>query len=218
LSHIDKNGRNWNVLAKTVEQSIMELFLLKNGYMADCLHASPDDPAKKGFPDDSLRPNQLLAITMGAVSDMTTCRAILDACQSLLAPGAIRSLADAPINYSLEIIHNGNVIGDPHYPYRGRYSGDEDTGRKPAYHNGTAWTWLYPSYCEAYAKIYGKNGIAAARSLLMGSLEIIRDGCIGHFPEILDGDYPHHQRGCDAQAWGLSEWLRVWKLLNNSNL
>lgn len=218
LSHIDKNGYNWDVWAKTVEQSIMELFLLKNGYMADCLHAPPDDPAKKGLPDDSLRPNQLLAITMGAVSDMTTCRDILDACQSLLVPGAIRSLADAPINYSLEIIYNGNVIGDPHYPYRGHYGGDEDTGRKPAYHNGTAWTWLYPSYCEAYAKIYGKNGIATARSLLMGSLKIIRDGCIGHFPEILDGDYPHHQRGCDAQAWGLSEWLRVWKLLNNSNL
>jgi len=26
----------------------------------------------------------------------------------------------------------------------------------------------------------------------------------------LDGDFPHTPRGCDAQAWGASELLRVW--------
>ena len=35
-------------------------------------------------------------------------------------------------------------------------------------------------------------------------------------PEILDGDAPHRRRGCDAQAWGVTEALRVWKLLNGS--
>ena len=30
----------------------------------------------------------------------------------------------------------------------------------------------------------------------------------------LDGDAPHTGRGCDAQAWGLSEYYRVWKLLH----
>ena len=29
-----------------------------------------------------------------------------------------------------------------------------------------------------------------------------------------DGDAPHTQRGCDAQAWGVTEALRVWKLLS----
>ncbi|MGD9249337.1 MAG: amylo-alpha-1,6-glucosidase [Desulfobacteraceae bacterium] len=33
---------------------------------------------------------------------------------------------------------------------------------------------------------------------------------MGHVPEILDGDAPHAQGGCDAQAWGVSELLRVW--------
>jgi glycogen debranching enzyme len=33
-------------------------------------------------------------------------------------------------------------------------------------------------------------------------------------PEILDGDFPHKQRGCDAQAWGASEIVRVWKLFD----
>jgi glycogen debranching enzyme len=39
------------------------------------------------------------------------------------------------------------------------------------------------------------------------------EGCAGHPPEIVDGDAPHAQRGCDAQAWGATEALRVWKLL-----
>ncbi|MGZ4975360.1 MAG: amylo-alpha-1,6-glucosidase, partial [Limisphaerales bacterium] len=34
-------------------------------------------------------------------------------------------------------------------------------------------------------------------------------------PEILDGDAPHTERGCDAQAWGVLEALRVWKQLNS---
>jgi glycogen debranching enzyme len=29
----------------------------------------------------------------------------------------------------------------------------------------------------------------------------------------VDGDAPHAQRGCDAQAWSVTEALRVWKLL-----
>ena len=42
-------------------------------------------------------------------------------------------------------------------------------------------------------------------------------GCLGQLPEILDGDAPHHPRGCDAQAWSVSEALRVWKLLETAN-
>ena len=47
---------------------------------------------------------------------------------------------------------------------------------------------------------------------VFGSL--LHAGCIGHLPEVLDGDAPHTQRGCDAQAWSVSEAYRVWKLLN----
>jgi len=46
--------------------------------------------------------------------------------------------------------------------------------------------------------------------------QLLREGCLGQIPEILDGDAPHAQRGCDAQAWGVTEALRVWKLLNKS--
>jgi len=216
---VDSKGhQDWESLAALVKKSIIELFSLTDGTLADCIHAKEGDPAIKGIPDDALRPNQLFAITLGAVSDTKTGKAMLDACQSLLVPGAIRSLADAPIKYPLEILHNGNLINTPHYPYKGHYTGDEDSSRKPAYHNGSAWTWQFPSYCEAYAIVYGSNGISTARSMLTSSLDLIQQGCIGHFPEILDGDYPHSQRGCDAQAWGLSEWLRVWDLLKSKSM
>jgi len=125
-------------------------------------------------------------------------------------PGAIRSLADRPVQRGIEIYHHNKLINDPHRPYQGRYEGDEDSRRKPAYHNGTAWTWLYPSFCEAWAMTYGEKSSKTALSWLTGSVRLIEHGCLGHIPEILDGDYPHAARGCDAQAWGASELLRVW--------
>jgi glycogen debranching enzyme len=60
---------------------------------------------------------------------------------------------------------------------------------------------------------YGDKGKAAALALLGSSTQLINQGCAGHVPEIVDGDYPHAPRGCDAQAWGVSELLRVWELL-----
>jgi glycogen debranching enzyme len=135
---------------------------------------------------------------------------ILTACQELLVPGAIRSLADRQVNHPLPIQKDGRLLNDPHHPYQGRYLGDEDSARKPAYHNGTAWTWVFPAYCEAWAALYGKSGKQTARAWLSSSIRLINSGCVGQMPEITDGDAPHRQRGCDAQAWGVSELLRVW--------
>jgi hypothetical protein len=191
----------------------MELFVLDAGYLSDCLHAEPGQNARQAAADDALRPNQLLALTLGAVTDETLGRSILEACRTLLVPGAIRSLADRPVKVPIRIEHEGRLLNDPVHPYQGRYRGDEDTSRKPAYHNGTAWTWMYPLFSEAWARVYGHGGKETARALLAASLEPAAQGCAGHLPEIIDGDYPHTPRGCDAQAWGLSELVRVRALL-----
>jgi predicted glycogen debranching enzyme len=215
LSHHDlpEKAGKWRELAEKVRRSVMALFVLpEEGYLSDCLHALPGTPAHLAEKDDALRPNQLLAITLGLIDEPDICSAMLAACQSLLVPGAIRSLADRSVKRPLEIRHNEQLINDPHSPYQGRYTGDEDTRRKPAYHNGTAWTWQFPSYCEAWLMRYGDEGKATARALLYSSLDLIRTGCLGQIPEILDGNFPHTPRGCDAQAWGVSELLRVWLL------
>jgi len=212
LSRIDstQTGNQWKSMAKKVQSSILDLFVLKKGWLSDCLHASPGEPAAKAEPDDALRPNQLFAVTLGAVTDTATCRKIVTACEELLVPGAIRSLADRPVTRPLPVIHNGEVINDPHHPYQGKYFGNEERSRKPAYHNGTAWTWVLPTFCEAWVKTYGEPGKEAALAWLSSGLRLTSKGCVGHLPEILDGDFPHTERGCDAQAWGVSEHLRVW--------
>ena len=205
---------SWPARARQVQSAINTLFPLDNSpYLADCLLAPPGTPAADATPDDALRPNQLLAITLGAVTDRTRCEQILAACEALLVPGAIRSLADAPVTVPLPVRRDGTLLNDPRYPYWGQYRGDEDTRRKPAYHNGTAWTWPFPSYPEALVMTYGDSAIRTARALL-GSSEAVRNaGCLGHIPEVLDGNTPHAQRGCGAQAWGASELHRVVALL-----
>ena len=50
---------------------------------------------------------------------------------------------------------------------------------------------------------------------LGSGVRLLSRGCLGHIPEILDGDFPHTARGCDAQAWGVSELLRVWLKLES---
>ena len=216
LSRSDPIGsqQHWRGLAEQVRNSLATLYFSKeNGYFADCLHGSRGTPARKATPDDALRPNQLFAITMEAVIDKQTGSDALSACEQLLVPGGLRSLADKPVGFPLAIVHQGRPLNDPHRPYWGAYRGDEDTRRKPAYHNGTAWSWLLPTYCEAWVQVYGESGKPAARALLGSLVQLMNQGCIGHLPEILDGDYPHRPRGCDAQAWGASELLRVWRML-----
>jgi starch synthase (maltosyl-transferring) len=212
LAEIDGAGQEkWRTLAGRVSTHIKKLFWRPDrGYLVDCRHAPPGQGASQAAADDALRPNQLLAVTLGAVTEQTLCRQILKACQSLLVPGAIRSLADRPVATPITIRHEGRLLNTPTMPYWGHYTGDEDTQRKPAYHNGTAWTWLFPSYCEAWADTYGRAGVPAAKAWLASGIGLINDRCVGHVPEIVDGDAPHTQRGCDAQAWGASELLRVW--------
>jgi len=212
LSRIDAGNGSWPDLATRVQTSIYNLFWEPaRGFLADCLHAPAGQSAAQAAPDDALRPNQLLAITLGAIDNRKVCASILKYCMDLLVPGAIRSLADRPVNFPLKIYQDGKLLNDPERPYRGVYAGDENTRRKPAYHNGTAWTWLFPSFCEAWLDCYGVSEKATARAWLSSSILLIDRGCIGQTPEILDGDAPHAQRGCDAQAWGVSELLRVWK-------
>jgi glycogen debranching enzyme len=128
----------------------------------------------------------------------------------------VRSLAPLPVSVPLELrAADGRILGDPLHPYRGIYSGDEDTSRKPAYHNGTAWTWPFPSLCEALVMAWERSpaAVIAARALLGSTDLLLHGGCVGQLPEILDGDAPHRQKGCDAQAWSATETLRVWRIL-----
>jgi starch synthase (maltosyl-transferring) len=158
----------------------------------------------------------LFLVSLGIISGERARRCVLSARRYLVVPGALRSLA--PLSVKLPLANYGNggqLLNDPAAPYWGHYEGDEDTRRKPAYHNGTAWTWTFPIFCEALARAweFSSASVAAARAYLGTMDELMDRGCLGQLPEIVDGDAPHTQRGCDAQAWSATEAFRVWKLL-----
>jgi glycogen debranching enzyme len=55
-------------------------------------------------------------------------------------------------------------------------------------------------------------------ALLNSSIGLFENKCLGHIPEILDGDLPHSSKGCHAQSWGSSEFFRILKFLEKINL
>lgn len=218
LSRIaQKEAQRWNDLAEQAQASLQTRFWLEDrGYLADLLIARPGQAAAAALVDNSLRSNCLLAVSLGLVSGEAARRCVLAAVRHLVVPGGLRALAPLPVLPPLPI-HGaqGQLLNNPPEPYWGRYEGDEDTRRKPAYHNGTAWTWTFPTLCEALALAWdcSPEAVATAKAYLGSMDRLLMEGCLGQIPEILDGDAPHTQRGCDAQAWGATEALRVWKFL-----
>lgn len=214
------NDYDYQGLHAAVDDAIQRFYVRADGQgLADCLHAkSPSCRAADSVADDHCRPNQLLALTLADILPEQIQRQVVNSCWKLLVPGAIRTLADIKVDYELPLYSaDGTLLNDPQRPYRGYYGGDEDTSRKPAYHNGTAWTWLFPSFCEALAKAYGQQVRNMALDLLGSTAELFNDGCVGHLPEILDGDAPHRQKGCGAQAWAATEVARVAALLSEDD-
>jgi predicted glycogen debranching enzyme len=206
----------WSALAAKAAASLDLFWDDQQGHYHDLLAAAPFVPAQEAQADGLLRPNQVFLVSLGLVEGRRAQRTVAAVERFLLVPGALRTLANLPAPTPLPVLAgDGRLLNDPLHPYWGRYEGDEDTRRKPAYHNGTAWVWLLPSFCEGLVRAWNfqPEAMAAARAYL-GSLDgLLAEGCVGHLPEILDGDAPHAQRGCDAQAWSATEGLRVWLML-----
>ena len=214
---LPSTGESWETLANRAQESFLNLFWLeKQGWLSDVLLGPAGTPAAQAVPDTALRSNGLFAVSFGILSGKRACQCVAAATRHLLVPGALRSLAPLPVSPPLPIYApDGRLLNNPHEPYWGRYEGAEDTRRKPAYHNGTAWSWTLPTFCEALARAWDFSPCArrAARAYLGSIAPLLDCGCLGQLPEILDGDAPHQPRGCDAQAWSVTEALRVWKML-----
>lgn len=204
----------WKSVEEKARGSFARFFFRRTGKgLCDCLHCNDFAPAVSAEPDDACRPNQLLAVTLRAVTDKATLRSVIQACSKLLTPAGIRSLDDAPVEYPQPVVDHGVALNDPHAPYQGYYTGSEDSKRKPAYHNGTSWAWQMPFFCEAEYLCFGEAAKEAALAQLSSAMLEMTNGCIGFLPEIYDGDAPHAPKGCLAQAWSMTEFYRVWKIL-----
>ena len=84
--------------------------------------------------------------------------------------------------------------------------------RDMSYHQGTVWPFPLGAYYLAYLKVhnYSKEAILKVTDELSYFEECLREGCVGQIAEIYDGLYPNESRGCFAQAWSVSEILRVF--------
>jgi predicted glycogen debranching enzyme len=172
-------------LAETAGASFGRFWNDTLGYCYDVIDGPRGD-------DASLRPNQLLAVSLyHSPLAGPWQQAIVDVCaRHLLTSHGLRSLAP----------------GNP--AYLGRYGGSRRQ-RDAAYHQGTVWGWLIGPFVHAHLKVYRDR--AQARTFLLPFLDHLSGGCVGSISEIFDGDPPFAPRGAIAQAWSVAEVLRAWK-------
>lgn len=152
--------------------------------------------------DDSLRPNQVIALAVVDVplvgDDIAL--AALDACaRDLVTPLGLRSLSPR----------------DP--AYRGIHRGTQ-RDRDNAYHQGTVWPWLIGPYATAAVRLArlpgGARHTAMARAVVDSLLAHLDEWGIATVSETADGDAPHAATGCPAQAWSVAELLRAAVVLD----
>jgi predicted glycogen debranching enzyme len=157
---------------------------------AGCLY----DVVNGGPADASIRPNQILAVSLkhSMLSPERAAAVVQVVARELLTPYGLRTLSP----------------NDPRYI--GRYGGDQHA-RDSAYHQGTVWPWFLGPFLSAYVSVNG--GTAEARSQAAKWLEPfrrhLREGGLSQLSEILDGDAPYRPQGCIAQAWSVAELLRA---------
>jgi len=147
--------------------------------------------------DSSLRPNQILAVSLGF---------------SMLDP--IKSEAIVNIIHDKLWCEYGLRTLSPDAPhYIGKYVGDW-AQRNRAYHNGSTWPWLLGPFVTAFLKVKKLEPkwreFALQKFLLPFFQKTIHHDGLGTISEIYDGDEPHLPRGCIAQAWSVAEPLRTF--------
>jgi predicted glycogen debranching enzyme len=163
---------------------------------AGCLYDIVDADHRAGSVDDSIRPNQILAVggLPRALLPDDRARRVVDVVESRLwTPLGLRTLAP----------------GSP--GYHGRYDGDLRE-RDSAYHQGTVWPWLIGPFAQAWVRVRGGGRDAkeeASRRFLAPILAHLAEAGLGHVSEIADADAPHTPRGCPFQAWSVGEALRL---------
>jgi predicted glycogen debranching enzyme len=162
----------------------------------NCLFDVVDVDHKPGTADESLRPNQILAVggLPLALLDGQRARSVVDVVESrLLAPLGLRTLAPGSPNYAPQ------CTGGPEQ-------------RDAAYHQGTIWPWLMGPFVEAWLRVRGDTAEAkrqAAEGFLPPLEQHLNATGLGHISEIIDAESPFTPRGCPFQAWSQGEFLRL---------
>ena len=157
----------------------------QGGYLYDVVDG-------KGGDDSSLRPNQLIALSLchPVLKPDKWARVLRVVRERLVTRVGLRTLAP----------------GSP--DYQASYQGDL-RARDAAYHQGTVWPWLLGPLVDAWLRC-NPDQKEEARGFLEGLQGELDRQCLGTIGEIYDAEEPHQPRGCVAQAWSVAELLRCW--------
>lgn len=196
-----ENADHWAALAAKVQANYAKAYWVQNdkgGYLADVIEYD-------GRQDDSLRPNQLMAISLR--------RCLPAGKQPLLTPAQEQSVVKTCEKY-LWAGPGMRTLPTDHKDYHGRYIGLL-SDRDAAYHQGTAWGWLLGEFLMAYHRAFADDPEtpAALRRLVQPALDAMATGGVNGMAEIFDADAPHHNRGCFNQAWSIGTVLAAWRSL-----
>jgi predicted glycogen debranching enzyme len=184
-----KSARSFARIRDKADESFQRFWNQQSEYCFDII----DGPEGN---DDSLRPNQILAVSLYR-SPLTgeQQKKVVEMCAHRLVT-----------SYGLRTL-------DPLHPlYRGHCAGPPGE-RDGAYHQGTVWGWLLGHFVLAHLRVYKDSG--AALSFLEPMATQLRTYGLGTAGEIFDGDPPFTPRGCIAQAWTVAELLRAWTAVVN---
>ena len=188
----DKADESVDALINKMDTSFVETFLNGYNYLLDSVSG--------GYVDWSVRPNMIFAVAFPySPLNRVQKRAVIDiVTKELVTPKGLRSLSPKSEGY------------------RPNYVGTQNE-RDLAYHQGTAWPWLFGAYLESYLKIFGKGGISFVERMLISMEEEMSLHCIGTLAEIFDGNPPYTGRGAVSFAMNVAAILRVLEMLKKYN-
>jgi predicted glycogen debranching enzyme len=181
-------AREWEGLAQKVQSSFNKRFWNAE---RNCCYDVVDD----GGSDASLRPNQILAISLpNPVLSPERCKHVVQlVVDELLTPMGVRSLARSEA------------------AYMGHYGGNT-VSRDRAQHQGSVYPWLLGPLAIAYVRTFGRNSdsISKISGWLEPCMNYMSSAGLGQLCELCDGDSPHTARGAIASALSVAEILRCY--------
>lgn len=179
--------------AERCKVSFGSTFLNQCGYLFDYVDGEKVDW--------SVRPNMLFPVAFD-YSPLTNeqQKNILDmVTRELLTPKGLRSLSPKSDGY------------------RPIYAGPQSQ-RDLAYHQGTAWPWLFGFYAKACLKLYKQSRLSFLERLMVGFEDEMTQHCVGTISELYDGNPPFKSRGAISFAANVAEILEASQLLEKYRL
>ena len=182
--------KNWQRRADKVKETFADKF------WDDTNHRLADHLLEGDAPDYSVRPNQLMTISIPQKVELNQSEReqyiVKNAVEKLLFPWGICSLQQEHVDFH------------PFHDNQAMYHKDA------AYHNGTIWGWNAGFTITALNKFKQQDfSYQLSKNL---AKQILTQGCRGTMSENLDayqtGNSPLIESGTFAQAWSVSEYAR----------